>query len=154
MEPLSVVTPHQDGVNWTQLGTSQTISMATNVYVGLAVTSGSISALGTATFDDVWSQLVIRFPATACDYKHVGHYWDNWNFGDNLDLADVGVVQSGGDVNLNTLPMTINSWSNTSISASVPTETTWPLEVVVGPSMNVSNYANRSRLAAVDFGLA
>src|ERR1700674_4040833 len=42
-----------DGVNWTQLGTSQTISMAQNVYVGLAVNSGSGSALATATFDNV-----------------------------------------------------------------------------------------------------
>jgi hypothetical protein len=42
-----------DGVNWTQLGTSQTISMAQNVYVGLAVNSGSSSALATATFDNV-----------------------------------------------------------------------------------------------------
>jgi hypothetical protein len=40
-------------VNWTQLGTSQTISMAQNVYVGLAVNSGSTSALATATFDNV-----------------------------------------------------------------------------------------------------
>jgi hypothetical protein len=40
-------------VNWVQLGTSQTISMAPNVYVGLAVNSGSSSALATATFDNV-----------------------------------------------------------------------------------------------------
>ena len=32
-----------DGVNWTQVGTSQTISMAQNVYVGLFVSSGSNS---------------------------------------------------------------------------------------------------------------
>jgi hypothetical protein len=42
-----------DGVNWTQLGTSQTISMAQNVYVGLAVNSGGSSAPATATFDNV-----------------------------------------------------------------------------------------------------
>jgi hypothetical protein len=42
-----------DGVNWTQLGTSQTITMAQNVYVGLAVNSGSTTALATATFDNV-----------------------------------------------------------------------------------------------------
>jgi hypothetical protein len=40
-------------VNWVQLGTSQTISMAQNVYVGLAVNSGSASARATATFDNV-----------------------------------------------------------------------------------------------------
>src|SRR5207245_2482895 len=42
-----------DGVNWTQLWTNQTITMAQNVYVGLAVTSGTNSALDTATFDSV-----------------------------------------------------------------------------------------------------
>ncbi len=42
-----------DGVNWVQLGTAQTISMGQNVFVGLAVTSGSNTALATATFDNV-----------------------------------------------------------------------------------------------------
>jgi hypothetical protein len=42
-----------DGVNWVQLGTSQTIPMAQNVYIGLAVSSGSTSSLATATFDNV-----------------------------------------------------------------------------------------------------
>jgi hypothetical protein len=42
-----------DGANWVQLATSQTITMGQNVYVGLAVTSGSASALATATFDNV-----------------------------------------------------------------------------------------------------
>jgi len=40
-----------DGVNWTQLGTSQTVTMAQNVYVGLVVSSLSNSSLATATFD-------------------------------------------------------------------------------------------------------
>ena len=34
-----------DGVNWTQIGSSVTINMASSVYFGLAVTSGSTSAL-------------------------------------------------------------------------------------------------------------
>src|SRR5258708_1614036 len=42
-----------DGVNWLQLGPSQTVSMAPNVYVGLAVSSRTTSALATATFDNV-----------------------------------------------------------------------------------------------------
>jgi len=41
-----------DGMNWTQQG-SQTINMGQNVYVGLAVNSGSASAAATATFDNV-----------------------------------------------------------------------------------------------------
>jgi hypothetical protein len=42
-----------DGVNWVQIGTSQTIPMAQNVYIGLAVSSDNNSLLATATFDNV-----------------------------------------------------------------------------------------------------
>jgi hypothetical protein len=42
-----------DGVNWVQVGTSQTITMGQSVYMGLAVNSGSAAALATATFDNV-----------------------------------------------------------------------------------------------------
>jgi hypothetical protein len=40
-------------VNWAQVGASQTITRAQNVYVGLAVNGGSTTALATATFDNV-----------------------------------------------------------------------------------------------------
>jgi len=43
----------RDGVNWVQLGASQTIVMGQSVEVGLVVTSGSTSALATAIFDNV-----------------------------------------------------------------------------------------------------
>jgi hypothetical protein len=42
-----------DGVTWVQVGTSQTIAMGQNVYIGLAASSGSTSSLATATFDNV-----------------------------------------------------------------------------------------------------
>ena len=42
-----------DGVNWTQIGTSQTITMAQNVFIGLAVCSDDNTKLATATFDNV-----------------------------------------------------------------------------------------------------
>src|SRR6267154_892938 len=42
-----------DGVNWVALGASQTVSMAQNVYVGLAVSNRTTSSLATATFDSV-----------------------------------------------------------------------------------------------------
>jgi fibronectin type 3 domain-containing protein/regulation of enolase protein 1 (concanavalin A-like superfamily) len=41
-----------DGVTWTTRG-SQTVTMGTSIYVGLAVTSHTTAALGTATFDNV-----------------------------------------------------------------------------------------------------
>jgi hypothetical protein len=42
-----------DGVTWTQIGTTQTITMGASVYIGLAVTSKNNSLLNTATFDNV-----------------------------------------------------------------------------------------------------
>jgi hypothetical protein len=41
-----------DGTNWTQVN-SGSITMATNIYVGLAVASGSSSTLNTATFTSI-----------------------------------------------------------------------------------------------------
>lgn len=50
----STLTGYQssDGVNWTQVG-STTISMGTNIYMGLAVTSHNNTTLCTATFDNI-----------------------------------------------------------------------------------------------------
>jgi hypothetical protein len=42
-----------DGVNWTQVGSSQTINIAQTLYVGLVVDSGTNSSLASATFDNV-----------------------------------------------------------------------------------------------------
>jgi len=41
-----------DGANWTEVN-SYTITMATQIYVGLAVASGSSTTLNTATFTEV-----------------------------------------------------------------------------------------------------
>ena len=41
-----------DGATWTSLG-SQSVTLGTSIYVGLAVTSHTTSTLGTATFDNV-----------------------------------------------------------------------------------------------------
>jgi regulation of enolase protein 1 (concanavalin A-like superfamily) len=42
-----------DGVNWTQVGATQTITMTQTVYIGLAVSANNNSAVATATFDNV-----------------------------------------------------------------------------------------------------
>jgi YD repeat-containing protein len=42
-----------DGVNWVQVGSTQTITMAQNVDIGLAVASSTTTGLATATFDNV-----------------------------------------------------------------------------------------------------
>ena len=45
-----------NGTTWTQLGTTQTATMAPNVYVGLAVSNRNTSSLAIATFDNVFIQ--------------------------------------------------------------------------------------------------
>jgi hypothetical protein len=42
-----------DGVDWVQVGTTQTVTMAQGVYIGLAVSGNNNSVLATATFDNV-----------------------------------------------------------------------------------------------------
>jgi hypothetical protein len=42
-----------DGVSWVQVGIGRTISMASSVYIGLCLTSGSNAALDTSTFSNV-----------------------------------------------------------------------------------------------------
>src|SRR5207245_2397158 len=52
------------GLNWVQLGTSQTVSTVPNVYVGLAVSSRSTSSLATASFDNVSVSAPVAPPAS------------------------------------------------------------------------------------------
>ncbi len=42
-----------DGTTWIQVGSTKTVSLATNVYVGLAVTAHNNAATCTAVFDNV-----------------------------------------------------------------------------------------------------
>jgi hypothetical protein len=126
-----------DGVNWTQLGTSQTISMAQNVYVGLAVNSGSSSALATATFDNV-SLSTPSAPAPVI----AGVSATSGSIGSQVVISGTGfgAVQGSSVVLLNGAVVTINSWSATSISITIPSgATSGPLVVSVAPSMNDSN---------------
>jgi RHS repeat-associated protein len=130
-----------DGVNWTQLGTSQTITMAQNVYVGLAVASDTNSALVTATFDSV----SVNSAATPAPVI-TGVSATNGPVGSQVEITGTGFggSQGGSLVTLNDAPMTINSWSDTFLVVTIPAgATSGPLLVSVAPSMNDSN--------AVDF---
>jgi RHS repeat-associated protein len=111
-----------DGVNWTQLGTTQTIAMATNVYVGLAVTSTNSAALTTATFDNVAIGNTAAFispvltsitpPAAPAGGTVI------------LNGTDFGSSQNSSVVSLNGVPANISSWSSTSITITVPNNAT------------------------------
>src|SRR5581483_2370540 len=124
-----------DGVNWTSLG-SATITMAQNVYIGLGVSSQSNSSLATATFDSVSvlsgssSPILTSLSATTgpvgCQVVISG--------------SGFGTAQGSSLVLLNGLPVTIDSWTDTSITITVPTgAATGPMLVSVAPSMNDSN---------------
>src|SRR5260370_1033674 len=126
-----------DGVNWLPLGTSQTVSMAQNVYVGLAVSSRTTSALATATFDSVsLSSAAAPAPVITAVSATTG------SIGSQVVITGTGfgALQGGSAVLLNGAGVTVNTWSGTSISITIPVgATTGPLLVSVAPSMNDSN---------------
>jgi RHS repeat-associated protein len=131
----SYVSP--DSVTWTQLGTGQTISMAQSVYVGLAVTSGTTSALATATLDYV-SISTPSAPAPAI----TGLSATSGSIGSQVVVSGSGFGASQGSsaVFLNDAAVTINTWSATSITITIPAgASSGPLAVLVAPGMNASN---------------
>ena len=126
-----------DGVNWVQLGTSQTVSMAQNVYVGLAVSNRTTSSLATATFDGV-SVSTAAAPAPVI----TGVSATTGSIGSQVVISGTGfgATQGSSAVLLNGAAVTINSWSGTSISITIPVgATSGPLLVTVAPNMNDSN---------------
>lgn len=58
-----------DGINWVQVGSTQTIALGTNAVIGLAATAGNNSATATATYTNVsvlpagWTDVDIGAPA-------------------------------------------------------------------------------------------
>src|SRR5207245_1203945 len=122
-----------DGVNWVQVCT-QTITMATNVYIGLAVSSRSTSTLATATFDNV-SISSSSAPAPTI----TGVTATTGSVGSQVVISGTGFA-SAGLVTLNGALVTLNLWSSTSIAITIPSgATSGPLAVSVAPSMNCSN---------------
>jgi hypothetical protein len=126
-----------DGVNWVQFGASQTIAMGQNVYIGLGVTSGSTTSLATATFDNVsLNSSAAPAPAITSVSAATG------TIGAQVVISGSGFGASQGSsvVRLNGGLVTINSWSATSITITIPSgATSGPLVVSVAPSMNCSN---------------
>jgi len=126
-----------DGVNWVQLGTSQTVSMAASVYVGLAVSNRTTASLATATFDSV-SVGSAQSPAPAI----TGVSATTGSVGSQVVIAGTGfgATQGGSTVLLNGAAVTINSWSATSLTITIPSgATSGPLLVSVAPGMDDSN---------------
>jgi RHS repeat-associated protein len=129
-----------DGVNWTQLGSNQTISMAQSTYVGLAVNSGTTSGTATATFDSV---SISPTSSPAPSITSISPTSGVVGAQVTITGTGFGSSQNGSLVTFNNTPASINSWSSTSIVAIVPAgATTGPLLVSLAPSMNDSNVTN------------
>src|SRR5260370_1290573 len=106
-----------DGVNWLPLGTSQTVSMAQNVYVGLAVSSRTTFSLATATFDNVSvSSTAAPAPVITAVSATTG------SIGSQVVITGTGfgAQQSGSAVLLNGAAVTINTRSGTRINIPLP----------------------------------
>jgi RHS repeat-associated protein len=127
-----------NGVSWTQLGSNQTITMATNVYIGIGLSSDNNSSLATATFDNVSIN-----SASAPAPTITGLSSTTGSIGSQLVISGSGFGfgdSQGGVVLLNDEFVAINSWSDTSITITIPSgATSGPLVVSVAPSMNDSN---------------
>jgi RHS repeat-associated protein len=126
-----------DGLNWAQVGTSQTISMAQNVYVGLAMSSTSTGALYTGTIDS-FSITTATNPAPAITSVSA----TTGSIGGQVVISGTGFGASSGSgvVLFNDKVATVSAWSATSITATVPSgATTGPLVVSLASGMNDSN---------------
>ena len=123
-----------DGVDWTQTGSAQTISMATGVYIGLAVDSANTTNLATATFDNVSvTQSSSPAPVISSVSETTG------SAGSQVVIlgSNFGSTQSAGGVMLNAAPVTINTWSATVIDVTIPSgASTGYLVVSIAPSMD------------------
>jgi len=126
-----------DGESWYQVGTTQTITMAQSVYIGLAVASGNSSSLATATFDSVSiSSTASAAPTITSTSATTGSVGSQVL----INGSGFGASQNGSLATLNDVPVTVNSWTNTSIVITIPSgATSGPLLVSVQPSMNDSN---------------
>jgi RHS repeat-associated protein len=126
-----------DGINWVQEGSTETISMAQTVYVGLVVDSWGFSQAYTATFDNV-SVSSATSPAPAITSVSA----TTATVGTQIVISGSGFGTSQGSsaVLLDDNPVTVNSWSATSITVTIPSgATSGYLTVSVAPSMNNSN---------------
>jgi regulation of enolase protein 1 (concanavalin A-like superfamily)/uncharacterized membrane protein len=129
-----------DGTNWVQVGTAVTITMAQNVYIGLAVSANNNSVVATATFDSV------SIDSAAAPAPVISSISANTGLpGTQVTItgSNFGPAQGGSQVTLNHAPVTINSWIATSISITIPpAATSGVLVVSVAPTMNDSNPVN------------
>ncbi len=123
-----------DGVNWTQVGSTQTVTMAQNVSIGFAVSSANNASIAAATFDSVSVTSTLAPPVVTSLSPMSGIA------GISVTIAgsNFGAMQGNNGVQFNGVTAAVLSWSDTSIVATVPNPaTTGPVVVIVnGQSSN------------------
>jgi regulation of enolase protein 1 (concanavalin A-like superfamily) len=111
--------------------------MAQNVYIGLAVSANNNSVLATATFDNV---SISTATAPAPNITSISPTAGPIGTSVVITGSGFGASQGGSVATLNGAPVTINSWSGTSITITIPSgASSGPLVVSVAPSMTNSN---------------
>lgn len=126
-----------DGASWTMVVGPMPVQMSQSVYIGLVVSSASAGSLVTATFDNVSVTA-----NTNSGPQITGVSATNGSIGSQVVISGSGFGSSQGSnsVLLNDSPVTVNSWSATSISTTIPTgATSGYLIVLLSPSMLTSN---------------
>jgi hypothetical protein len=129
-----------DGVNWLQIGPTQTITMAQSVFVGLAVSADTTTATATATFDNI---SVSTGSAPAPSISSISPTSGAVGSQVVISGSGFGTSQGGSTVTLSGTPVTINTWAPTSINITVPPgASSGPIVVSVSPGMTSSNPVN------------
>lgn len=126
-----------DGVNWAQVGASETISMANNVFIGMFVTSGGSSSMATATFDNVSVGSIVSPAPTITSLSTT-----TGPTGSQVTILGSGFGASQGSsvALLDGVALQVVSWTSNLINVTIPSgATSGPMVVSVAPSMNDSN---------------
>src|SRR5208282_1584421 len=110
-----------DGVSWKLIVGPMPIQMAQNVYIGLVVSSVSPGSVVTATFDNV---SITTGTNSAAQITGVSATTGSAGSQVVISGSGFGASQGNSAVMLNDSPATINSWSATSITVTIPSGAT------------------------------
>ena len=153
-----------DGVNWVQIGTSQSFTTAQTLYVGIGVSNSNVNSLATATFDNVG----VGTGGSLSNPVVTGFSPTSGGPGAQVTIngGGFGATQGTNSVTFNGAAASVLSWSDGQIMAVVPTSaTTGPVAVTVGnitgtgPTFNVmlnaqltDSLGNQSTYTSAPFG--
>jgi hypothetical protein len=108
-----------DGVYWTQVGNSVTITTAQTIYVGLVAGSGNTSSLATAAFDNV--SITVGTPPLIPNITGVTPTSGGIGLSVTITGSNFGATQGTSSVRFNgSVAPSVTTWSDTQIVVPVP----------------------------------